>query len=107
MNQKSKKIFRSLILKTNILLMLVLALCSAVSAQDRTITGSVTDEYGEILIGVSVQITGTTTGTITDASGSYSIDVPAGNESLNSATCRNGVPGGCHWRSDCDQCNDG
>lgn len=41
----------------------------------RTIKGVVTDEGGEPLIGVSVLVKGTTTGTITDMDGNYSIEV--------------------------------
>ena len=42
------------------------------------VTGTVTDETGEGLPGVNVQVKGTTMGTVTDASGAYSIDVPGG-----------------------------
>jgi TonB-linked SusC/RagA family outer membrane protein len=42
--------------------------------QTRTITGTVTDESGEPLIGASVGIKGTTKGTITDAEGKFSIN---------------------------------
>ena len=41
------------------------------------ISGSVTDEAGEPLIGVSVVLKGTSSGTITDIEGKYSISVPA------------------------------
>jgi len=41
------------------------------------IHGKVTDEKGEPLIGVSVNEKGTSNGTITDANGHYSINVPA------------------------------
>jgi len=42
----------------------------------RTITGSVTDaENGEPLIGATVLVVGTSTGSVTDIDGSYSIDV--------------------------------
>jgi len=44
-----------------------------------TITGRVTDDLGEPLIGVTVLVKGTSTGVITDATGSYTINnVPAG-----------------------------
>lgn len=47
-------------------------------AQSITINGTVTDNYGESLIGVAVQVEGTTNGTITDIEGNYSIaNVPA------------------------------
>ena len=43
-------------------------------AQTHIVTGSVTDkEMGEPLIGVNVLVKGTTTGTVTDMSGNYSI----------------------------------
>ena len=47
------------------------------SAQDRTITGTVVDDYGEPLIGAGVQVEGTSIGVITDIDGNYSINVPA------------------------------
>ncbi|CAH1000678.1 TonB-dependent receptor P3 [Neolewinella maritima] len=46
-----------------------------------TITGTVTDG-SEPLIGVSVQAIGTSSGTITDFDGNYSLSVPAGSDSL-------------------------
>ena len=42
----------------------------------RTITGNVTDENNQPLPGVSILIQGTTNGTVTDANGNYSLDVP-------------------------------
>ncbi|GEO03416.1 SusC/RagA family TonB-linked outer membrane protein [Adhaeribacter aerolatus] len=42
----------------------------------RPITGKVTAETGEPLIGVTVVLKGTTTGTSTDVAGNYSIEVP-------------------------------
>ncbi len=52
------------------------------SQQGRTITGSVSDANGEAMIGVTVMIQGTTTGTITDVNGNYSLTVPEGTEIL-------------------------
>jgi TonB-linked SusC/RagA family outer membrane protein len=43
---------------------------------DRTITGKVTDETGEKVPGVSIVLKGSTTGTVSDADGAYSITVP-------------------------------
>jgi TonB-linked SusC/RagA family outer membrane protein len=54
----------------------------ALSAQVRTITGTVSNETGETLPGVNVVIEGTTIGTTTNVNGSYSIDVPASNNVL-------------------------
>ncbi|WP_352423368.1 TonB-dependent receptor [Proteiniphilum sp.] len=50
--------------------------------QEITITGTVTDEFGEALPGVNVIVKGTTTGVATDASGRYSIKVPGNNAVL-------------------------
>ena len=51
----------------------------SVFAQERDITGVVTDaQTGEVLIGVNVSVAGTTTGTITDAAGSYALRVSPG-----------------------------
>lgn len=53
---------------------LLLASASAF-AQTKTVTGTVTDSANEPLIGVSVLIQGTSTGTVTDLDGKYSISV--------------------------------
>ena len=65
-------------LKPWILLLLAMGLFSAQAvAQNRTITGTITSaEDGEALIGVNVLVKGTSTGTITDFDGKYSIEVP-------------------------------
>ena len=55
---------------------LFLLLAIGISAQNITVSGSVRDETGELLIGVSIMIKGTTTGTITDIDGRYSIVAP-------------------------------
>jgi len=60
----------------------ILGLCTLASAnaqQSRTINGRVLDSQNEPLIGVSIQVKGTTTGTITDFDGNYNIQ--AGNGS--------------------------
>ena len=62
--------------KCFILLFLFLLSAACVFAQ-QIITGVVTDETNEPLIGVSVTIRGTTAGVITDFEGRYSITVPA------------------------------
>ena len=46
--------------------------------QNRIITGSVIDESGEALIGVSVLVKGTTLGTVTDLDGNFTLEVPTG-----------------------------
>ena len=44
--------------------------------QEKTITGVVTDESGEPLPGVTVIVKGTTTGTVTDFEGKFTLEVP-------------------------------
>jgi len=54
-----------------------------VQAQDRTVSGTVTDaETEEPMPGVNVTVPGTTVGTSTDAAGEYSLTVPATADSL-------------------------
>ncbi|MEA5461084.1 TonB-dependent receptor [Arcicella sp. LKC2W] len=63
---------------TKIFLWGVLLLCGNVLfAQQRTITGKVTDENGVILPGVAVLAEGTKIGTSTDGKGLYSISIPS------------------------------
>ena len=50
--------------------------------QTKTVKGTVLDENGEPLIGVSIVVKGTSTGTITDFDGKFSIDLPAGSKEL-------------------------
>lgn len=67
-----------------VLLMLLLFWAFAyASGQAITVTGTVTSaEDGSPMIGASVLIKGTTTGTIADLDGNYSIDVPSGSDIL-------------------------
>jgi len=58
-------------------------LCTSVIMAQTMVKGVVTDaENGDPLIGASVFVTGTSTGTVTDFDGNYSINVPANAESL-------------------------
>lgn len=50
--------------------------------QQKTVKGSILDENGEPMIGVSVVVKGTTTGTITDFDGNFSLNVPANAKTL-------------------------
>ena len=53
-----------------------------VVTQTKTVKGTIIDESGEPLIGVSIVVKGTSTGTITDFNGNFSIDLPAGRKEL-------------------------
>ena len=48
----------------------------------KKITGQVIDENKEPMIGVSILIVGTSTGTVTDFDGNYTLNVPQGNKEL-------------------------
>jgi TonB-linked SusC/RagA family outer membrane protein len=67
-------------------LVLIATLTLSVKAQnasaDKSITGTVLDEKGSPLVGVNIQIRGTTRGTASDARGTYRIDIPNGNAVL-------------------------
>lgn len=54
----------------------------SIAQQQKTVTGVVTDSRGEPLPGVSVIVAGTTTGTITNAQGNFTLNVPPGAEEL-------------------------
>lgn len=63
--------------KLSLVLALVLFALGAAVAQ-RTVSGMVSDAKGEPLIGASLLVKGTVTGTVTDFDGKYSIAVPTG-----------------------------
>ncbi len=60
--------------------MLLVTVC-VVMAQ-RTVTGTVSDEQGEALIGASVRVKDTNVGASTDVTGKYSVKVPTGATTL-------------------------
>lgn len=51
----------------------LLASTVSIYAQTKTVSGKVTDTMNEALIGVTVKVQGTTTGTVTDIDGAYSL----------------------------------
>lgn len=63
--------------KISLVLSLVLFAVGFAIAQ-RTVTGTITDDGGEPLIGASILVKGTSSGTVTDIDGSYKVDVPDG-----------------------------
>ena len=56
----------------------LLTISTAIFAQNKLVTGTVTDQYGEAVPGASVIVEGTTIGVVTGLDGSYSIKVPEG-----------------------------
>jgi TonB-linked SusC/RagA family outer membrane protein len=66
-------------------LAIILLLCCgalAVRAQQRTVTGKVTDETQQALPGTNIIVKGTGLGTVSDADGNYSIDVTSDDQVL-------------------------
>jgi TonB-linked SusC/RagA family outer membrane protein len=57
-------------------------MCLGATYAQRTVVGSVTDDSGAPLIGATVLVKNTTAGTVTDIDGQYSINVPAGESTL-------------------------
>lgn len=55
---------------------------SEVQAQKKSIKGTVKDEKGQTIPGVSVVVKGTTTGQVTDIDGKYSLEVPVDAKTL-------------------------
>ncbi len=68
-NSRKRKLFEA----KSLLTALFLCLSIVVFAQTKTVTGTVLDDKGESIIGASVSVKGTSTGTITDLDGKFSI----------------------------------
>jgi TonB-dependent starch-binding outer membrane protein SusC len=49
----------------------------AQQAKERSVTGTITDQSNEPMVGVTVMVVGTTTGTVTDVFGKFALMVPA------------------------------
>ncbi|MEL7247179.1 MAG: TonB-dependent receptor [Bacteroidota bacterium] len=63
--------------------LLVLLLGSVALLAQKTVSGSIISEEGEPMIGVSILITGTNIGTVTDLEGNFSLSVPNDEAILN------------------------
>ncbi len=63
---------------------LIFLICTATSAwaQNKAITGTVSEANGSTLVGVTVQVKGTTIYVNTDANGAFKLNVPASNSTL-------------------------
>jgi len=68
-----KKFYEKLSLSLALLLMII----SVGLAQERVVTGTVTDDQGTSMPGVNVLVKGTPQGTVTDAQGVFTISAPA------------------------------
>ena len=64
-------------------LMFLLILAGTGYGQNLTVQGKITDSRtGDVLVGVNIVVQGTITGTISDANGNYSINVPSAKSTL-------------------------
>lgn len=76
---KLKKLQRHI--RTFMLMGLFVSFAFTTSAQTGTVTGTITDNTGEPLIGANIVLKGTTTGTISDFNGHFTLaDIPAGKQ---------------------------
>lgn len=82
--QKNQNKVRAYIMPSPQWLLCFMLLISSISlfAQQKTISGNVKDSNGEPLIGVTVVLNGTQTGTVTDVDGNYSIQAPTNGKLL-------------------------
>lgn len=69
-------------MKKHLLVLMLGLFASASLLAQRSVTGTVTGQDGEPLIGASVVIKGTSVGTVTDFDGSYVLEVPEGPQTL-------------------------
>jgi len=68
--------------KIILILTFIVIWCTALVAQSVTVKGKVSDISGNVLPGVSVVVKGTTTGTVTDSDGKFTMSVPANAKTL-------------------------
>lgn len=68
--------------KRALFLFIAVSFVGMAMAQRNTISGVVKDTSGEVIIGASVVVPGTTAGTITDVNGAYRLDVPTSAKSI-------------------------
>lgn len=69
-------------MKRLLLVLPIMLLALGASFAQRTVSGTITDTEGDPLIGASVLVKGTTTGTVTEIDGSYTLRVPDGSNIL-------------------------
>jgi len=64
-------------------MVLLMVLTTGMAFAQKTLTGKVSDESGSMIPGVTVIVKGTTTGTVTDIDGKYTLSVPANAQVLS------------------------
>ena len=66
----------------NALLLLAFMMFASIAMAQFSVSGKITNEGGDPLIGVTILIKGTSTGTVTDLDGNYELDVNSGNSAI-------------------------
>ncbi|HRI58494.1 MAG TPA: SusC/RagA family TonB-linked outer membrane protein [Saprospiraceae bacterium] len=69
-------------MKRLLLATLLVCFAAGLALAQRTVSGTVTGDDGETLVGASVRVQGTNVGAVTDVSGKYTVNVPAGATTL-------------------------
>lgn len=69
-------------MKKTLLVVSMVLFAMGIALAQRSISGTVTDQTGEPLIGASILVKGTTTGTVTDFDGRYTLSVAEGRDVL-------------------------
>jgi TonB-dependent starch-binding outer membrane protein SusC len=77
-----KKYIHSILSKSGAMVAVALFLATTILAQERTVSGTVTDETGSPMPGVSIAVKGTSSGTVTGADGKYTITIQNSNTVL-------------------------
>ena len=68
--------------KYSMLTVMAMLLVAPAALAQSTVTGTITDEDGNALVGAALLVKGTTVGTFSDADGKYSLTVPKGRDTL-------------------------
>lgn len=68
--------FRTILWRRGLSMMLFVLFSVTVATAQLLVRGTVIDQTGETVIGASIQLKGTTQGTITDIDGKFSLGVP-------------------------------
>ena len=81
---KSRTLNSEGVTKRLLAMLTLFVFCFGAFAQSESmkITGKVIDETNEPMIGVTVMLPGTTTGTVTDFDGNFSLEAPKGSKTL-------------------------
>ena len=82
MKQKPHFLEKALKLRNLFLMTCLFLVTLSAFSQNKTITGTVIDNFGEPLIGVSVVVKGTSNGVVTDIDGNYSLTNVPNNATL-------------------------